>query len=94
MRYRCERVIQLDVGGQRGLWWCCDLLTCRLAGMNIRSTQWSGRGTELMSPSLDSFRHETPKVSVRARLPVQTPSGSSTELGLMPEVASEVVSAQ
>ncbi|KAK8792569.1 hypothetical protein WA588_005061 [Blastocystis sp. NMH] len=65
-----------------------------LPGMNIRSTQWSGRGTELMSPSLDSFRHETPKVSVRARLPVQTPSGSSTEMGLMPEVASEVVSAQ
>ena len=49
---------------------------------------------ELMSPSVDSFRHETPKVSVRAQLPAQTPSGSSTDLVLMPEVGSEVVTAQ
>lgn len=43
-----------------------------------------------MSPSVDSYRHDPPIVSARARLPAQTPSGSSTDLGLMTEVASEV----
>lgn len=49
MRYRCERVIQLDVGGQRGLWWCCDLLTCRLARDEhpVDAVEWARNGAHV-----------------------------------------------